>query len=300
MQVLISISKSRPGAMEKMVELQAYFDSLNILHECIDVDQLIWSDPACTDAVPQSVRDGIIDLVVTLGGDGTILRTARLVKDADIPILGINLGTLGFLANDVEGDILDIVKSALAGEMIEEKRTNLLCDIVCQGESDWIEGEGEKMRSSLFALNDVAITRGDTGVTLDMYLDISSGRIGRFKGDGMIIASATGSTAYSLAAGGPIVAPSFHGLIVQPLASHTISARTVLTNENDLVRLSFSHTEHEPVDRRANVYIDGMKAILPSKPSTIYVRRGMIPTRLLYLHANTTLSKATQTFFRGL
>lgn len=300
MLILISISKSKPGSLEKMAMLQAYFDSLKISHTMVDVDQMIWTDPASTAATPQCIKDGEVDLVVTLGGDGTILRTARLVKETDIPILGINLGTLGFLANDVDDNMIEIVSSALAGELIEEERTNILCDIICQGEEDWVEGHGSKMRPSLFALNDVAITRGETGVTLDMYLDISSGRIGRFKGDGMIIASATGSTAYSLAAGGPIVAPSFHGLIVQPLASHTISARTVLTNENDVVRLSFSHAEGGPVDRRATVYIDGMKAHVPTKPATIYVKRGSTPTRLLYRDANTTLSKATQTFFRGL
>lgn len=300
MKILISISKSKPGAFEKMATLQAYFNSLGIEHNSIDVDQMIWSDPASTNAVPQCVRDGQVDLVVTLGGDGTILRTARLVQSTEIPILGINLGTLGFLANDVEDDMLEVVSSALAGELIVEKRSNLLCDIVCAGEDDWVEGEGQQMRTPLFALNDVAVTRGDTGVTLDMYLDISNGRIGRFRGDGMIIASATGSTAYSLAAGGPIVAPSFHGLIVQPLASHTISARTVLTNENDVVRLSFSHAEGDSVDRRATVYIDGMKAHVPTKPATIYVRRGPIPTTLLYRQANTTLSKATETFFKGL
>ena len=189
--------------------------------------------------------------------------------------------------------MIELTSRALAGELVREERTNLQCDIICKGEKDWVAGDGEKTRKSLFALNEVALTRGGAGVMLDMLVDISGAAIGRFKGDGMIVASATGSTAYSLAAGGPIVAPSFHGLIVQPLASHTISARTV-------VQLKLASDPKSPVRRVPNVYVDGMEAVLDEDVETIYVRRGKVPTTLLYSEANSTIRKATETFFRGL
>lgn len=300
MHILIATSNSKPGALDKSAMLQAYLTSQDITFDVINVDDLIWDDPTSCEHVPECVQDDECELVITLGGDGTILRTARILTGKHIPILGINLGNLGFLANDIDDDLIDLTSRALAGELVREERTNLQCDIICKGEKDWVAGDGEKTRKSLFALNEVALTRGGAGVMLDMLVDISGAAIGRFKGDGMIVASATGSTAYSLAAGGPIVAPSFHGLIVQPLASHTISARTVLTNENDVVQLKLASDPKSPVRRVPNVYVDGMEAVLDEDVETIYVRRGKVPTTLLYSEANSTIRKATETFFRGL
>ena len=304
MHVLIAISNSKKGATDKAALVCAYLQSVSVTSEILNVDALIWEDPASIEKIPESVKNDGVDLAITLGGDGTILRTARILKDKRIPILGINLGNLGFLANDTDDNIIELVSLAMAGELIAEERTNLLCDVICEGQEDWVlpaDGEHkDALRAPLFALNEVAVTRGGAGVMLDMLLDISGDAVGRFKGDGMIIASATGSTAYSLAAGGPIVAPSFHGLIVQPLASHTISARTVLTNENDVVQIKLALADAAGPKRCANVYVDGMAVRLDADATTIYVRRGDVPTTLLYKESNTMIRKATETFFRGL
>lgn len=300
MHILIATSNSKAGALDKGAMLGAYLTSQNINFDTINIDDFIWDNPASREHVPECVENDSCDLVITLGGDGTILRTARILCGKHIPILGINLGNLGFLANDINDDLIELTSRALADELVREDRTNLQCDIICKGEADWIANEGDQTRPSLFALNEVALTRGGAGVMLDMLVDISGAAIGRFKGDGMIVASATGSTAYSLAAGGPIVAPSFHGLIVQPLASHTISARTILTNESDVVQLKFASDPKSPVKRVPNVYVDGMEAPLESEIEAVYVRRGKVPTTLLYKEANTTIAKATETFFHGL
>ena len=300
MHILIATSNSKPGALDKSAMLQAYLTSQDITFDAINVDDLIWDDPTSSEHVPECVAEDNCDMVITLGGDGTILRTARILTGKCIPILGINLGNLGFLANDIDDDLIELTSRALADELVHEQRTNLQCDIICKGEKDWVTGDGEKTRKSLFALNEVSLARAGAGVMLDMLVDISGAAIGRFRGDGMIVASATGSTAYSLAAGGPIVAPSFHGLIVQPLASHTISARTILTNENDVVQLKLANDAKSPVKRIPTVCVDGMEAQVEGEIDTIYVRRGKVPTTLLYAQANTTIRKATETFFRGL
>ena len=300
MRTLIAISNSKPGAIDKCAMLVAYLQAQGVQTETVNVDRLVWDDPITYETVPECVENDEVDLVITLGGDGTILRTARILTGKDVPILGINLGNLGFLANDVNDNLIELTSMALAGELVEERRTNLQCDIICENESDWVAEGTQKTRPSFFALNEVAITRGGSGIMLDMMLDISGAAVGRFKGDGMIIATATGSTAYSLAAGGPIVAPSFRGLIVQPLASHTISARTILTNENDIVQLKLVLDKNNQVKRIPAVYVDGMEAGLDGEITTVYVRRGKVPTTLLYKEANTTIRKATATFFRGL
>lgn len=296
MRVLIVTSKSKPGSLDKCALLTTYLQSQNVEVEATDVDQMIWQDPQNVDPIPVCVLNDNVDLAITLGGDGTILRAARILKGKNVPILGVNLGTLGFLANDINDDLIELVSQALAGELLHEERTNLECDIIYSDEDDWMVQGGSKPRKSLFALNEIAI-RSQTGVMLEMLLDISGSAIGKFKGDGMIIASATGSTAYSLAAGGPIVAPSFHGMIVQPLASHTISARTVLTNENDIVQIKLPDSH---IKRIPDVFIDGMSITRSEHVKTVYVRRGSVPTTLLYRESNTTIRKATETFFRGL
>lgn len=296
MRVLITVSNSKPGSLDKAALLTAYLTSQKVDVETIDVDQMIWQDPQTVDPIPECVLNDDVDLAVTLGGDGTILRTARILKGKNVPILGVNLGTLGFLANDIDDNLVELVSLALAGELLHEERTNLECDIIYSDEDDWVINGGSKPRKSLFALNEIAI-RSQSGVMLEMLLDISGAAIGKFKGDDMIIASATGSTAYSLAAGGPIVAPSFHGMIVQPLASHTISARTVLTNENDVVQIKLPESH---IKRIPDVFIDGMGIKRAEMVSTVYVRRGSVPTTLLYKESNTTIRKATETFFRGL
>lgn len=298
MYALVITSPAKSGALDKSASVCAYLTSLGITFDVVNADKLINEIGANFKNLPEKAQTGEIDLAITIGGDGTILRAAHLLQGFRVPILGINLGNLGFLANNESDNAIELISRALAGELVTENRTNLSVDIVCKGEVDFVENGCEPARDAYFALNEATVTRGDTGVMIDLYLDISGAEIGRFRGDGMIVASATGSTAYSLAAGGPIVSPSFRGLIVQPLASHTISARTVLTAENDVVKINVNETDN--TGRRASVFIDGMKAPLPTEPKCIYVRRGKTPTTLLYSESNLTLKKATETFFRGL
>lgn len=298
MYALVVISSSKRGALDKSATVSAYLNSLKVEHDIVDADKLINEIGANFKNLPTAAQSGEIDLAITIGGDGTIIRTAHLLQGFNVPILGINLGNLGFLANNEDDNTIELISRYFAGELIAEERTNLCVDVVCKGEIDYIENEAAPERQFFFALNEASITRGDTGVMIDLNLDISGAEIGRFRGDGMIVASATGSTAYSLAAGGPIVSPSFRGLIVQPLASHTISARTVLTAENDVVKININETDNP--GRKACLYVDGMKACFDSEISSVYVRRGKVPTTLLYSEHNLMLKKATETFFRGL
>ena len=144
------------------------------------------------------------DLVITLGGDGTLLRAARILNHREIPILGLSYGHLGFLtaASPEERDILQVVSDALSGELHVSRRATIAADIVS------VREDGTKDVVRTFALNDMALTRGPLSDMVEFDITVSGHHIDRLRGDGVVVSTATGSTGYALSAGGPIVSPA--------------------------------------------------------------------------------------------
>lgn len=176
------------------------------------------------------------DLVISLGGDGTLLRAARIVGYQEIPILGLSYGHLGFLtaASPDDTDILSVVSDALAGEMHVSRRATLAIDVFAHTD------EGEEQTLDTFALNDLALTRGPLSDMVEFTITVSGHRIDRLRGDGVVVSTATGSTGYALSAGGPIVSPDYTGMVCVPIAPHTIQARAFLTSPSDVVEIEMS------------------------------------------------------------
>ncbi len=176
------------------------------------------------------------DLVITLGGDGTLLRAARIVGYREIPILGLSYGHLGFLtaASPEERDVLSVVSDALAGELHVSRRSTLSCEVIS------IDEDGQEHRSTTFALNDLALTRGPLSDMVEFDITVSGHHIDRLRGDGVVVSTATGSTGYALSAGGPIVSPDYAGMLCVPIAPHTIQARAFLTSPSDVVEITMS------------------------------------------------------------
>lgn len=176
------------------------------------------------------------DLVITLGGDGTLLRAARIVGYREIPILGLSYGHLGFLtaASPEERDVLSVVSDALAGELHVSRRSTLSCEVIS------IDEDGQEHRSTTFALNDLALTRGPLSDMVEFDITVSGHHIDRLRGDGVVVSTATGSTGYALSAGGPIVSPDYAGMLCVPIAPHTIQARAFLTSPSDVVEITIS------------------------------------------------------------
>ena len=176
------------------------------------------------------------DLVISLGGDGTLLRAVRLVGDREIPILGLSYGHLGFLtaASPEDGDILQVVADALSGEMHVSRRSRL--EVAVYSECD--DGSISELRAT--CLNDMALTRGPLSDMVEFDMTVSGHHIDRLRGDGVVVSTATGSTGYALSAGGPIVNPGFTGLVCVPIAPHTIQARAFLTSPSDVVEVTIS------------------------------------------------------------
>ncbi|WP_251212700.1 NAD(+)/NADH kinase [Adlercreutzia murintestinalis] len=296
MRALIVQNSNSRDATDAALLLTAYFMSQGVACERVSSDELYCPEFAQSGHLPARQRACDAQLAVVLGGDGTILRTARLLADTETPILGINFGHLGFLANDAAAGVVELTARALAGELLVQHRTNLQACIVCEGQRDpYADEEASGSEPGrFFALNEFAVTRGAMGRTLQFGLDVGESHIGDFAGDGIVVASATGSTAYALAAGGPLVAPSFSGLIVQPIAPHTLSARGVLTDPNDIVCVQMTRSADAEA---AMVFADGDLLTLSGPIKRIYVSRGAHPTTLLYAEADHFYEYAARTFF---
>lgn len=286
MFVLVCRNNSNPKAMEASLMLSTYLASQGVESASLDSSEL-YSGITIADA---GLENTDIGLAVVLGGDGTILRTARFIKDRDIPILGINFGNLGFLANNGDDGVIGLVASAFADELRADRRSNLRIDVVCEGDAN----EDAPSRS-FFALNELAITRGALGRTIKYALDVSDVHIADVEGDGVIVATPTGSTAYSLAAGGPIVHPGYGGVIIQPIAPHTLTARAILTETSDIICIDLTKTRS---GREATLFTDGDMLEFETPVQQVYVRTGENPTTLLYAEKDHFYKYASETFFK--
>lgn len=183
------------------------------------------------------------DFLLSLGGDGTLLDTVTLIRDSGLPVLGINLGRLGFLASINKVDIEKAVESLVKGDFSIEKRSLLHLD------------SEEKIFGDLnYALNDVTIFRGEDASMIIVHAYLNGELLNSYWADGLIVATPTGSTAYSLSCGGPIILPGSSNLLITPICPHNLSARpVVLTDE---ARLSFE------VDSRGSdfqIFMDSRK-----------------------------------------
>ena len=170
-----------------------------------------------------------VDLILSLGGDGTLLGMADRIAAAhvDIPIIGVNFGGLGFLTEVTLPEMYDALESALAGTAPVLERLMLHSTVVRAGQP----------LVERVVLNDVVITKGALSRIIDLSVTVGSEFVARFKADGLIVASATGSTAYNLAAGGPIVHPNVDAIVLTPIAPHTLTNRPVVIPASAEVRV---------------------------------------------------------------
>lgn len=299
MHILIVRNNSNAKAVDASLLLAAYLGTQSIRYSMIDSSDLNYLGD--TDDVG-IIDSGACDLAVVLGGDGTILRTARLVGTTGVPILGINFGRLGFLANASDEGVVAIVAAALAEDAVRERRTNLRIDVLCEGDdldevpcSDdepIVTEDGE--RRSFFALNELAVTRGAMGRIIDFSLSISDSHIADMRGDGLVVATATGSTAYALSAGGPLVSPGFEGLVAVPLAPHTLHSRAIVTAKNDVVEVDLTNNQ---ASREATLFVDGEMLAFERPVAKVFVRAGARPTVLLRYKCENFYDHASKVFF---
>ncbi|MBS1126814.1 MAG: putative inorganic polyphosphate/ATP-NAD kinase ((P)/ATP kinase)(ppnK) [Nitrospirae bacterium] len=169
----------------------------------------------------------LVDLVFVLGGDGTMLNVSRLVAEKGIPILGINLGSLGFITEVNRDEIFSTVDKMLNGGCEIEERLML---------SAAIRRDGKKI-ADYTVLNDVVINKGALARIIDLETNIDGNYVTTFKADGLIISTPTGSTAYSLSAGGPILYPTLESIVLTPICSHTLTNRPIVLPDHSKIEI---------------------------------------------------------------
>jgi NAD+ kinase len=212
----------------------------------------------------------VIDLLLVLGGDGTLLTMADRVSQSgrDLPILGVNFGHLGFLTEVNFPELYPLLESAIAGTAAIEQRLILQARVL----------RGQRPVAEYMALNDVVITRGALSRIIELAVTVGGEFVARFNADGLIIASPTGSTAYNLSAGGPILHPAVDALVITPIAPHTLSNRPVVIPGSASV-LVFP-TAHDP-DQEIVLTLDGQVGLTLQPGDAVEAVRSPTPVRLV-------------------
>ena len=206
------------------------------------------------------------DLAVVVGGDGTMLGIARELARQNLPLVGINQGRLGFITDVPLSDFRDTLRPMVAGDYEEEHRT-------------MIEGgvwrDGEKIFEGL-SLNEVVVSRGATASMVELRIDIGDEFVANLRADGLIVSSPTGSTAYALSAGGPILHPGIAGLLLVPIASHTLSNRPIVLPDQGEIRIQIVAGR----DASANFDMQSLASLLHG--DQVRVRRSAHKVRFLH------------------
>ena len=209
-----------------------------------------------------------VDAILVLGGDGTFLSAAREAARADVPILGVNMGGLGFLTETAESDIYIALERLIAGDVEIEPRMMVEARVGPRGRVRWSE----------CGLNDVVVHQADESRMVRLDLKIGPTMIGTLAADGLIVATPTGSTAYSLSAGGPIVRPTIEALLATPICPHSLAFRPLLVGAGEKLRIRVGSTVS-----RARLTIDGQISRLLAAGDEVEIRRAKTRVAMLSL-----------------
>ncbi|MBI5476114.1 MAG: NAD(+)/NADH kinase [Ignavibacteriales bacterium] len=220
-----------------------------------------------------SIDDGMIveeevlaqrcDMIIALGGDGTMLSAARVVSKQGTPILGVNLGKLGFLAEVSIDEMNDCIDEIAHGQYFIEERLALQACATTENEK-------------YFALNDIVIDRGSSSRMIDIEAYVDDDYLATYVADGIILSTPTGSTAYSLATGGPIVVPGSAVLTISPISPHTLSARPVIIPDRSNITIKIS-AGHQPV----HITIDGQEEKFYNTPVEFKIQKSPLGVKLV-------------------
>ena len=213
-----------------------------------------------------------IDLAVVVGGDGTMLHVARGLASYALPMIGINLGRLGFLTDLSADRMHEGMDELLRGEFTVEERIMLQVQI----------SNGRDNLNESIALNDVTLSKGTTGRMIEFDTHVNSEPLGRTRGDGVIISTPTGSTAYALSAGGPILHPLLPAIVFAPICPHTLGHRPMVLDDSSIIELEIL----DLAGADGNVFIDGLKQFAVSGNEIIRISRAETVTRMVRINSH--------------
>ena len=208
------------------------------------------------------------DMIIAFGGDGTILHLSKTAAHRDIPVLGVNLGSLGFMA-ELESKELSQLRDLCDGKY--EIESHMMLDVS-------VQRDGRVIYSNL-ALNEALIARGNISRVIQLQIFTEQGKLVDVAGDGVIVASPTGSTAYSLSAGGPVVEPTARNFIVSPICAHSVHANAYVLSPERVITVQTEKNSYKPV----LLSVDGGRAFSLRSGDSIEVRRSKFDTKLVRL-----------------
>ncbi|WP_081687403.1 NAD kinase [Glycomyces tenuis] len=206
------------------------------------------------------------DIVLALGGDGTVLRSAKMAAESDVPLLGVNFGKVGFLAEAETGELETVVSRLLEGDYTVEERTTLAV------EATGADGE----RTASWAFNDIAVEKAEPARMLEVIIEIDGSRISRYGCDGVLCATPTGSTAHAMSAGGPVVWPDVDALVVVPMNAHALFAKPMVIHSSSEIRIGV-----ESIGTAGALIADGKQIAQLTAGSTVTIRRSPRPVKLV-------------------
>lgn len=221
------------------------------------------------------------DLLICFGGDGTILHVSKLAAHNNIPILGVNVGNIGFMA-ELESSELPLLKNIIEGDFSLDERLMLDISVI---------KNGKEVYSDL-ALNDAVVTKGAVARVINLGVSCDGEEVSRFSGDGVIICTPTGSTAYSMSAGGPIVEPSAKNLIVTPICAHDLHTKSFVLSGERLVTVRIKKNAR----KTAYLSVDGGRAIKLGMGDYVTVKKSDYKTRLVRIKKLSFYSRVNQKF----
>jgi NAD+ kinase len=208
---------------------------------------------------------GQVDLLLVLGGDGTLLSMARLVGDLNVPILGVNLGGLGFLTALTIEELFPALEALLRGDLLVEERMMLAARVTRQGER----------LSEYVALNDVVITKSAMSRIINLDVSVQGQFATAYRADGLIVSTPTGSTAYCLSAGGPIVFPTMDAIVLTPICSHTLTNRPIVLPGSQPIDVTLQS------DQDVMLTMDGQVGFHLKRGDRVEIRQAAARIRLL-------------------
>ena len=208
------------------------------------------------------------DMAIVVGGDGTMLNVARNLAGHEVPLIGINLGRLGFLTDIPKDHMFEGLAKILDGDFQTEQRILLHAEVLREG----------KVKHSSYALNDVVINKGQLARLIEFETYIDGDFVNSTRADGIIIATPTGSTAYALSAGGPILHATLPAMVLVPICPHTLSNRPIAVSSDSRIEIVMTHTSHQS----AHATLDGQINFSLQDEDRIHVRRGDKPVTLVH------------------
>jgi NAD+ kinase len=230
----------------------------------------------------QDVQPDELELVVVLGGDGTILRAAELVRGCTAPLLGINLGHVGFLAESERDDLAKAVERGLSGDYEVEERMTISVRVKIANEVIY----------ESWALNEATVEKSSRERMLEVVIEVDGRPLSSFGCDGVVLSTPTGSTAYAFSAGGPVVWPGLAALLLVPLSAHALFARPLVVDGNSSLAV-------EVLDRTGDtgvLWCDGRRAHDLPSGARVIVRRSPVPVRLARLHTGPFTDRLVRKF----